>query len=172
MPGISRSLPCPLGSSTHSSLTLTESNQMWGFPVTADAPMQSVHRGPSPYCPKSAYSTHGVLCPSHGSTVGQTESWQPGSTYRNLPIQERAQRPLWTSNNGASAFVSCLWETQKESDNACDDIRECGVEVFIPSFPALSLSASSPRYSFGQWRNPLAWLQGRGQRGQRGLACD
>lgn len=36
-----------------------------------------------------------------------------GSTYRIQPIQERAKRPLWTINNGASGFVSCLWEHRK-----------------------------------------------------------
>lgn len=45
--------------------------------------------------------------------MGQTESWQAGSTYRIQPIQERAKRPLWTINNGASGFVSCLWEHRK-----------------------------------------------------------
>lgn len=41
------------------------------------------------------------------------ESWQAGSAYRIQPIQERAKRPQWTINNGASGFVSCLWEHRK-----------------------------------------------------------
>lgn len=48
--------------------------------------------------------------PPAAAAQPQTESWQPGSAYRIQPIQERAKRPLWTVNNRASGFVSCLWE--------------------------------------------------------------
>lgn len=41
-------------------------------------------------------------------------NWElAGCTYRIQPIQERAKRPLWTINNRASGFVSCLWEYRK-----------------------------------------------------------
>lgn len=46
-----------------------------------------------------------------------------GSTYRIQPIQERAKRPLWTINNRASGFVSCLWE-HKENKRARDKVWE------------------------------------------------
>lgn len=76
-------------------------------------------------------------------TVGQTERWQAGSTYRIQPIQESAKRPLWNINNRASGFVSCLWE-HKENKRACDKVWEwrwrasstvsdLPVKSFIPS---------------------------------------
>lgn len=43
-----------------------------------------------------------------------------GSSYRIQPIQERAKRPLWTINNRASGFVSCL--EHKKNKRSCDKV--------------------------------------------------
>lgn len=49
----------------------------------------------------------------HCGTNRELAGRQAGSTYRIQPIQERAKRPLWTINNRAPGFVSCLWEHRK-----------------------------------------------------------